>query len=547
MKRLTAMIMMLMLMLSVMVACQPKAEAESIQAAQPVQVEQTVEAELNVGKDTVNPMTHFEGLNAMLAGVPDIRMSDVPIGATEISYDTITGGEVSPIAQIQFTLNGNKYTYRAAACANEETANARDIAGVYEAFGEPESHTADSNENGDGSYRLVWVPGSTKGLATWFYAPTGCQYSLYTETGCGEDQQIEEVVDELMNIDGYTTAIREIVQQAQKTDTVTGVVVAVGSNQIVINLSNGNTLTFLMSRLQSTQAQVGDTVEIQYTGDIVNAPEAQRITIKTAAKQTVAGDVVQIDGTGIYVKTTTGNIYGFTQTKQTKITGKATTVKLDDTVQITYAGSLLNLPSALVVEILKLAPAPQPDPGKKTPKDKTLDGWVTEIRTKTFTIVTNNGRYWTFKKDGSTIVDGSYTFQEWANVRVLYDGYASNKPLAREITVLAPPDPTPPTPQPVVYHNVEGWITLHAGNALSIQTEHGRQYSFLLGAPNISGDPDSANYAYVTYYDANGAPVVTDITFETRLLQRDKPDTETDVDTEPYIELYDLDDEFDLK
>jgi hypothetical protein len=520
MKKIISILAAILLLITAIFACQPKAEAQTTVGTA---VQTAVRSEQKIGQGVVNPLTSYQSLDEMLASTPGILMADAPAGATDVSYDTITGGTVSPIAQILFTLNGDSYTYRAAACAEE--AKMQDIAGVYEEFDKSEQLTSDANLTDGGTYRLEYTLGSTMGLATWYYGPAACQYSLFTKTGCGTDQKIEEVVDELLNIPGTITQTREIVQSAPKTDTVTGTVVAVGSNQIVINMSNGNTLTFFMSAIKTTAAQPGDEVEIAFSGSITDAPEAVSITVKSAARQIIAGDVVQYDTNGLYVKTTTGNIYGFVLGKSTTITGKAKAVGLDDTVQVTYSGSLLNMPTALTIEILQTAPAPKEE--KKIPTDKTLDGWVTEIKTKTFTIVTNNGKYWTFKKDGTTVIDGGYTFQEWANVRVLYDGYASNHPVAREITVLAPPDPTPPDPPtPPVYHSVDGWITVKAGNALSIQTINGRNYDFLLASPHISGDPDSANYAYITYYDANGSSVVTDINYETRLLQEDQPESE---------------------
>ena len=143
-------------------------------------VQTAVQSEQKIGQGVVNPLTSYGSLDEMLASTPGILMADAPAGATDVSYDTITGGTVSPIAQILFTLNGDSYTYRAASCAEE--AKMQDIAGVYEEFDKSEQLTSDANLTDGGAYQLEYSLGSAMGLATWYYGPAACQFSIFTLT-----------------------------------------------------------------------------------------------------------------------------------------------------------------------------------------------------------------------------------------------------------------------------------------------------------------------------------------------------------------------------
>ena len=194
----------------------------------------------------------------------------------------------------------------------------QDIAGVYDQLTAQQNVDMDPTLTAGGSYSLQYNDGSALGLATWFYAPTLCQYSLFTTTGCAADKQIEEVVDYLlpitMAVDGTPLMLPQTTLTPDTTTvagTVAGTVVSVSENEIVINMDNGNTLTFLLSNIVSVDVAAGDKVSIDYSGDILESPEVVNITVTTKVAAQVSGSVTQHDDKGLYIKTATGNVYGF--------------------------------------------------------------------------------------------------------------------------------------------------------------------------------------------------------------------------------------------
>ncbi len=464
-----------------------------------------------------NPVVSVDSYDDLLKAVPGVMLSDAPKAAENTTYCYISGEPV--IAQIQFTLNGNEYTYRAAAAGIDAQA---DISGVYDDLSKKAELTAEGNATMGGEYTLRYAAGETKGLATWYYAPTQCQYSLYTPTGCDVSQEIEEVVDELLPIttdaDGNPLAgLSNTPIPAIEEGTISGVIAALHHNDIVINTDNGNTLQFLLTHIAVVDANVGDTVEIAYSGNIIDAPEAITVIVTKPApmQQQIHGTVVQYSKSSVFVQTTTVNIYGFVIDGNTRFSGLSNALKANNTVTVTYTGELVNGPVAIEIETTAVSPKPNPT-AKPDPVNKSLKGHVSSLTSKKVTINTDNGHTYTFQRDGSTVMTGNYSLEVGCRIRVHYDGYASHGPHAKRIDVLAPPDPTPPSP---VKHTISGTVSMQAGNGLVVTADSGREYSFLLRSPKIEGAGGVGSRVKVTFTDDGyGNYDVTRIVYDTPVI-----------------------------
>ena len=493
-------------------------------AKQPQEAAQPAEATASTEMAGMpSPVHELDSYAALLAAQPKAMLSDAPEGATNVTYCYIDNEPT--ISQIQFTYEGNDYTYRAA--ASPEAAQT-DIAGIYETLGKTEQLKVEDNVTMGGQYALRYQEGTTMGLATWYYTPTGCQYSLWTETGCDVNQSIEEVVDLLLPIANdangnpltptASTPLPVVIEGS-----VQGTVVDIQSNTLVLQLQNSNTLQFLLSTITTPNANVGDVVEIAYSGNILDEPEAVTITVITAAPEqsdapttSVSGTVMQHTKQSVFVKTSSTNVFGFLIDGNTAFKGQSTTLKSGNQVTVTYTGDLANAPLATVIETTSVTPEAEPtaQPEPVDPTDKTLKGTVTNLATKSVSVYTDTGHSYTFVRDGSTIVTGNYMLEYGCRIRVLYDGYASNSPLARRIDVLAPPDPTPPEPTPYtpVKRTINGYISMTAGNALVVEADNGSEYSFLLRSPSVSGELVVGFRVTVTYLiEADGTYNATKI------------------------------------
>ncbi len=468
----------------------------------------TVEMEQAAG--LANPVHEVASYAALLAAQPQNMLADAPEGASDISYSYIDGDPV--ISQIKFVLGENEYTYRAAAVVSEAAQN--DISGVYDELNKIAALTAESNTTFGGAYTLRYSAGTTKGLASWYYAPTSCQYTLWTPTGCDVAQQIEEVVDSLLPIqtDAYgnpLTIPANTPLPAVEAGTVKGTIVDIQTNVITLHLANNNTLQFLLSNLKDPGAQVGDEVEVTYSGNLLDTPEATKITVLSSGTKVkaVTGTVMQHTEQSVFVQISSVNIFGFIIDRNTAFKGLSNVLKTGNKVNVSYSGDLSNAPLATVIETIEVSADPEPAP-EKDPVDKTLIGTVTDLTSKRVTLYSDSGHTYSFQRDGSTLVTGNYALEYGSRIRVLYDGYASNAPLARRIDVLAPPDPTPPDPTPYVptTYTINGTIAMTAGNALVVDADNGAQYSFLLRAPSISGDIIEGFRITVTYQvEADGS------------------------------------------
>lgn len=138
-----------------------------------------------------NPVTEVESAEAFA----DLGVSiDAPQNAGDVSYSIIGG----TVAQVDFTLDGHAYTYRAA--KGEE-----DISGVYETFAEEALSVNWEFEAKGVSADIKTAEGGGR-LATWYEA--GATYSLWTADGVSDDA-MSSLVLKLVVQQGLADAERE--------------------------------------------------------------------------------------------------------------------------------------------------------------------------------------------------------------------------------------------------------------------------------------------------------------------------------------------------
>ena len=500
MQKRLALVLSIIMIISILAACAKKPAAEAVSTAPVISA---APEESPVGM--VNPVIEAESYQALCNAVTPIKLADAPEGADSVTYTYINTEPL--VAQINFNYGGNEYTYRAAACENESAQT--DISGVYDTL-----ENEETNSNDGGSYKLRSSKTKTMGVAQWYDDAVKCQYSLYTPTGCDINQQIEDVTDILM---AAMAALEK--QEALKvpgTDgEIEGKLLEVNDNDIIVSLDNGSTLVFLLTHIENVQVKTGDTVKVGYSGSLSDSPEALSVTVLSSAPAELVlnGTISQFDSGFVYVKTETANVYGFALSEATKYMGASKTLKEGNIVSVGYTGDLSNMPVANEINTVTVA-KDAPDPLV----NKSIKGTVKTLKSKSITVMTDNGHDYTFQRTADSKVNGDYELKTASHVKVTYDGYASKSPVAKVITVLAPPDPTPPKPTPTYapaqYYTVRGVILVRAGNALSIQDSYGQIYSFLLRAPQIVGDGYPGDTATVTFYiDAAGSNVVTKVVY----------------------------------
>ena len=302
---------------------------------------------------------------------------------------------------------------------------------------------------------------------------------------------------------------------AAVTGSVEGTVLAIADNDITVNLTNGNTINFMMSNIPATDAVIGDKVTIEYSGDVANRPEAVSITVtEKSPAQTLTGTVFMHDATSIFVVISSQQVFGFVLNQDTVITGAVDYVVVGDTVVLTYDGDLYDVPTAVQINVTEAVrdrtektAAPQEDP-----VDKTLDGYVTNVTAAKLTIRTSLNKTYSFKLGGSTRVTGPYTLTTGARVTVYYDGYATKTPLAKAVYVYAPANPNPTaTPAPST-KTANGYVDSFGGMYLQLTSGIGFDCAYATYSGNSDGQPgDQARVSY--YTGSDGMNYATYITF----------------------------------
>ena len=322
---------------------------------------------------------------------------------------------------------------------------------------------------------------------------------------------------------------------------VSGTVVHVEENDIVINMDNGNTILFMLNYLHTTDAAIGDTVTIEYSGDIVDLPEAVSITVTKKAVDglSISGTLMMHDANRIFVEISSQSVFGFTVSGDTTITGVATELNDGDAVKVTYSGALDSIPHAINIEIVTATQkkAAASTDKKDNPVNKHLDGYVTALSSRRLTLHTNSGHSYSFKLVDSTDYTGSYALEEGCKVRVTYDGYAGKGPDAKIVKVIAPPDPNPPSP---TYHTTTGIVDSFYGVFLTLENGEGFNVAGASFSGNSSGEP--GDKAKITYYcDSDGTLRAVSVVFTAQIYYAPgpvidpvpEPDPEPDIVTGP--------------
>lgn len=455
-----------------------------------------------------NPIVELESYEALCAALPDIHMSDAPEGSYDVRYSYINAEPV--VAQIDFNYGGDDYIFRAAAMAEDDTT---DISGVYDAL--PDTKILAVTDGG--SYSLHYSGENAEGLASWYLPHAFCRYSLFTQTGCDESRRIEDVVDRIIRVPGLEAA-EDIAVPGEASGSVQGSILSLDENDVVLNLENGSSIVFLLNHVHTLGAKEGDVVELSYTGSLAGHPEALSVEVlhSEEAELVLMGTVFSCTAHDVHVQTATGNVYGFTLDKSTVYIGKAKSLKVGNEVSVHYAGDLDNLPRAIAVETEKKAAE-----DTENLSNKKLKGLVHSLATKSFVLKTDAGKKYTFPKDADTKITGDYSLAKGAQVQVTYDGYASESPRAKEILVIAPADPTPPSPAPLPtavpkqFYRVHGYVLSRAGNELQVQDGTGALRRFLIRSDTqIIGVGYPGQYADIDYYLDNwGSAVVTRVVY----------------------------------
>ena len=511
MKKTLVWCMAILLIVSVFSGCSSKTEPAVSQSDQPAEAATEQQAGMP------SPIHEVADLAALLAAVPGVQMSDAPSGATDVSYCYIDNQPV--IAQIKFVLNGNDYTYRAAAASKEAQA---DISGVYEPLDKTAIYTVPDADKTGGSFTLKYAAGQVYGLSTWFYEPTMCQYSLYTTTGCDISQSVVNVTQSLLPI----AAAAQTEAETATIGVAEGVtVVSVADGELVVNVSNGSTLQFSLAEIGDPGVRAGDIVDIQYTGDLADVPAAVSVTLVQAAvvETQISGTVSVYDKTSVFVQADGGIVYGFVIDANTKFTGESNALKSGNSVTVTYTGDLSNAPLATTIYTSAVSSQPEKKGSSGSDssdsdslKNKRLSGIVDALAPNYVTIMTSTGHTFTFGITGDTSISQYYVLEIGAKIRVTYDGYASDSPNAKKISVLEPQ--TDREPEDVTY-TMEGYTSYYGGGSLTISTASGNVQSFTVNGSTRVVNPEFciANYPVtVTYYgDEGGYKVATRIVFRT--------------------------------
>ena len=306
---------------------------------------------------------------------------------------------------------------------------------------------------------------------------------------------------------------------------VSGTVSAVSSTAFSLKMANGNTIQFPLAGSAATAIKEGAEVTVEYTGDILAAPQIAEITVTKEAPaatpapvdNTAAGTVTAVTANSVSVQVTESATYTFYLSQATEYSFAGDPVNppvaAGDSVRVTYAGALQNSPAALEIEVLvasgsrsrsSSSSGSSSSGDKDNPTNKKLTGRVTSLNDSKVTIVTDNNRSWTFRRTGSTRISGSYNLELGSRARITYDGYASNSPKAKAINVIAPPD----DPKPVT-KSVTGRITSFDGTTMHLSNGFG---CFTREAVFVDGPVHPGDVVKITYYN-DGVNVATRIKF----------------------------------
>lgn len=113
--------------------------------------------------------------------------------------------------------------------------------------------------------------------------------------------------------------------------------------------------------------KIGDTVMIDYDGELIDLPIAMNVTLLSPADEgplanrTIKGKVVSLGQDSIGISAADGNTYTFKRNADTEISGKCT-LSVGATVRITFDGYAAKSPLAKTINVLAPLPTPTPKP-----------------------------------------------------------------------------------------------------------------------------------------------------------------------------------------
>lgn len=352
-----------------LIGCGSAAPAEP--APEPVEEPVPAAAEAEESNDSVIVVA---GYDELCAAQPAVKMNDAPEGAQNVTYSWIRN--IPVICEISFTYEGMDYTYRAAQCSGASAVI--DISGVSTAYPSISAVTFDPVNAAGGVYAVRYDMNTTDGIASWFYEPAMCQYSLYTSTGC------------CLKPDGSASYINDMTEKLyavnKDAQTVSGVVQSISDSVMTITADNGDTVTFTRLLIAETDLAVMDTVNVEYVtinGDNVAVGLTKTGTVETAQMR---GTVYLMRGDELFLLSGSGVYYFITDPKMT-VTGIVGTLMEDYDVLVTYSGDLSGTPVVLSAETLAYSPLVTPTP------QPTAEPFVTRSTLGTVSSVAGNVVY----------------------------------------------------------------------------------------------------------------------------------------------------------
>ncbi len=158
------------------------------------------------GAMVVTPYTQCATIEELRAAFPALTLADAPQGATEVSYANYATGFPTGFAQIQFTLEGNEYTYRAMAADNREMADDQDdaLSGLYIDFDE-DVDLEDVREKDNipfaipatftFAFEIEYNRKDAAANMNWYIPEAKTQYNLYSETAGMPEMKLVSVAE----------------------------------------------------------------------------------------------------------------------------------------------------------------------------------------------------------------------------------------------------------------------------------------------------------------------------------------------------------------
>lgn len=243
----------------------------------------------------------------------------------------------------------------------------------------------------------------------------------------------------------------------------TGVVLYRDKENIVLSV-DGATVSVPAAYVSDVMLGPGDIATLSYKGMIAYQPQFSSVqkTGSSVVSNTVFGEVSGIEDDVLHVHIESGELYSFELDKRTVFHGAdGDSFRAGDPVMVVFDGKLAGEPRALDVTMLILDGAP-------TPLNRSLEGVVSALDDKQITLIADDNASYTFLRNFATEVIEPPPLKAGARVRVTFDGYAAQSPLAKEIEVIK----AYATPKPVSAGSATGeaalsWLPTRTTNPMA--------------------------------------------------------------------------------